>query len=346
MVEDRSAALKCWVDEAHSCVAITRLRERKARPRLACAAARRTTPITTTLHPHSPFIMASGMARREVPDSEDEPMTSSPVDTSDGAADKLFATARVPLQDAQDALQEATGTHQATAESIANMPGKGCEGLDADENDASTDVDASKHVSNGVQSEPVTSSQRQSTEAGSSTADPPLPSIASLPEVRVDHMDAQHAAANISLDGQHEAERDLTDETNATTALETDITPSVTDVDLAYEQMSERTPSEIAFREVAPKQVNQESSSEATNDARHITGPRDDQPNATKIVTDTTGDQRDVSLAHAESSGGDSDVKHSVCLRSLYITVRVLTCYLDGTAGCSWLYRSYQLWLK
>jgi hypothetical protein len=44
--------------------------------------------------------------RREIPDSEDEPMTSSPVNTWDGAADKLFATSRGPLQDAQDALQE------------------------------------------------------------------------------------------------------------------------------------------------------------------------------------------------------------------------------------------------
>jgi hypothetical protein len=287
--------------------------------------------------------MASGLRRREVPDSEDEPMTSSPVNASDGAADKLFASARVPLQDAQDALQEATGTHQANAESIANVPGKACESLDADQKDASTDVGASKHVPNGVQSERTTSSQRQSTQAGSSTADPPLPRIASPPEVRVDHMDAQHAAANTPSDGQHEAERDLTDETNATSASETDITPSVPDVDLPHEQMSDRIPSEIAPCEVAPEQVEQESSSETTSDARHIAGHRDDQPNASKLATDSMTDQRDDSLAHAESLGGDSNFKHSVCLRSLYITVRVLTCYLDGAAGCAWLYRSYRL---
>jgi hypothetical protein len=336
-VEDRSTAYECWIDEAHSCVAITRLRERKARPRLACAAARRTTPTTTTLHPHSPFIMASGMGRREVPDSEDEPMTSSPVNTSDAAADKLFATARVPLQDAQDALQEATDTHQATADSIANVPGKGCEGLDADQNDASTDVDASKYVSNELQPELTTSSQRQSTEAGN-TADPQLLGIASPPEVRVDHVGAQHFAANTSSDGQYEAKRDLTAEPQATTASETIVTPSASNVDLPHERMSGQTPSDIAPHEVAPERVNQQSSSEATNDARQSAGPTDGQPNAGEIVTDSTGDQPDHLLAHAESLGDDLDVKHSVCLRSLYAAVCVLTCYLDGATGCAWHY--------
>jgi hypothetical protein len=277
------------------------------------------------------------MGRREVPDSEDEPMTSSPVNTSDAAADKLFATARVPLQDAQDALQEATDTHQATAGSIANVPGKGCEGLDADQHDASTDVDASKDVSNELRPELTTSSQRQSTEAGN-TADPQLLRIASPPEVRFDHVDAQHFAANTSSDGQHEAKRDLTAKPHATTASDTIVTPSASNVDLPHDIMSGQTPSDIAPHEGASERVNQQSSSEGTNDARQSAGPTDDQPNAGEKVIDSTGDQPDHLLAHAESLGDDLDVKHSVCLRSLYTAVRVLTCYLDEATGCAWHY--------
>jgi hypothetical protein len=275
--------------------------------------------------------MASGTGRREIPDSEDEPMTSSPVNTSDGAADKLFATARVPLQDAQDALQEATDTHQAIADSVANVPGKGCEGLDADQNDASTDVDASRDVSNEVQSEPTTSSQRQSTEAGD-TADPQLAGIASLAEVMISHVHAQQIAANESSHGQHGADRDTTDRPHAS---ETDITPSVPNVNLPHEQMSERQRAEIASREVSPEQLNEQCSSRATNGARQIASPTDDQPKASETATDSTGHQRDDSLAHDEAIGDDFDAKHSVCLRSLYTTVCVLTYCLDGAAGCA-----------
>lgn len=87
--------------------------------------------------------MAAGEGRREVPDSEDEPMTSSPVNVSDGAADKLSTTAPVPPQDAQDALQEAARPHQATAEDIANSTGDRTDGLDADQEIASIDHDGS-----------------------------------------------------------------------------------------------------------------------------------------------------------------------------------------------------------
>tara|TARA_R110002003_G_scaffold95_3_gene7246 strand:- start:2799 stop:3785 length:987 start_codon:yes stop_codon:yes gene_type:complete len=87
-------------------------------------------------------IMAAGDERREVADSEDEPMTSSSASVSDGAADKLFATAPVPLQDAQHALQEAARPHQANAEHHANMTDSRTDGLDADHEIASVDVDA------------------------------------------------------------------------------------------------------------------------------------------------------------------------------------------------------------
>jgi hypothetical protein len=258
--------------------------------------------------------MTSGMGRREVPDSEDEPMTSSPVNASDGASDKLFATARVPLQDAQDALQEATGTHQATADDAANFSGKGSEGLDADQNDASIDVDAPKDVPNDMQSDTTTSSKQQLTEASNSTAHPLLSGLASPPQVENDHVDAQRTATNTSSASEHEAERDLMDEPNATTASETNI---------------------AAPHDVASELSKQHSSSEATHDARQIVGPGEEQSRAGETATDSTGDQRDDLLAHAEALVGDLNVKHSVCLRSFYNAVRVLTYSLDGAAGCA-----------
>jgi hypothetical protein len=275
--------------------------------------------------------MASGMGRREVPDSEDEPMTSSPVNASDGASDKLFATARVPLQDAQDALQEATGTHQATADDAANFSGKGSEGLDADQNDASIDVDAPKDVPNDMQSDTTTSSKQQLTEASNTTAHPLLSGLASPPEVENDHVDAQRTATNTSSASEHEAERDLMDEPNATTASETNIAPRAHNL----EQMIDRDRSETAPHDVASELSKQHSSSEATHDARQIVGPGEEQSRAGESATDSTGDQRDDLLAHAEALVGDLNVKHSVCLRSFYNAVRVLTYSLDGAAGCA-----------
>jgi len=82
--------------------------------------------------------MAAGERRTEVLDSEDEPMTSSPVNVSDSAADKLCADAPVALQDTQDALQDAARTHQANAENDAKSPTHRAGGLEANQENAST----------------------------------------------------------------------------------------------------------------------------------------------------------------------------------------------------------------
>jgi hypothetical protein len=279
--------------------------------------------------------MDSGKGRREVPDSEDEPMTSSPVHASDSAADKLFATARVPLQDAQDALQEATDTHQATADSIANVPGERLDGLDDDPYDASIDVDASKHVQHDMQSDTTTSSQRQLAEA-SSTAHPLLSRSASSPKVGTAHMDPQqNATATISsLDDQQEAEREMTDAPNATTASDTNFAPSSPKAVLQFEQMREPYRSEPVVHKDASEQIEQRSLSEATHDPRQITDPGVEQSTADATAADSSGEQR-VSSARAKSLGSDLDAKHAVCLRSTCIAVRVLTCSLDTTAECT-----------
>jgi hypothetical protein len=281
--------------------------------------------------------MAPGMDRREVPDSEDEPMTSSPVNASDGAADKLFATARVPLQDAQDALQEATGTHQATADNAANFPSKVSQGLDADQNDASMDVDALKDVPNDMQSDTTTSSNQQLPEASNTTAHPLLSRRAS-PEVENNHMHAQETATTTSSDSQNQAERDLTDEPNATTASETSIAPRAPELALQPKQLSDRDRLESARYDVASEHSKQHSSFEASHDARRIASPGEEQPRADETTTDSTVDQRDDLLAHAEGLNGDLDIKHSVCLKSFCNAVRVLTYSLDGTAGCACLH--------
>jgi hypothetical protein len=79
----------------------------------------------------------------EIDDSEDEPMTSSPVAVLDEAArDKLSALASVPPQERQDALSEADGTHQALAQGIANAASDQAEALDVDRSDPAVDVHA------------------------------------------------------------------------------------------------------------------------------------------------------------------------------------------------------------
>lgn len=83
-------------------------------------------------------------------------MTSSPVDVSGVAADKLFGSAPVApqdTQDAQDALHEPARSHQALAESVANPSGDRTDGLGADQENSSDDADASKSDQANMQPE-------------------------------------------------------------------------------------------------------------------------------------------------------------------------------------------------
>jgi hypothetical protein len=104
------------MEKAHSCmIRAAYVKGRRARHWLPPPPARNT-DIADILHLprlHSPIAMAG---RTEVPDSEDEPMTSSPVNILDGAADKLCAAAPVSLEDAQDAL------HDVTKQTLITLP--------------------------------------------------------------------------------------------------------------------------------------------------------------------------------------------------------------------------------
>jgi hypothetical protein len=131
---------------ASSLVAISCLREQRAPPSLASATLRRTDQHHHLRHQrrlHSSFAthhMAIEKGVTEVADSEDDPMTSSPGVVSDEAADKLRAMSCGPYQERQDALHDADGLHQASAERDANAS----EILGGDPIDASTDGYASK----------------------------------------------------------------------------------------------------------------------------------------------------------------------------------------------------------
>ncbi|KAH9872695.1 hypothetical protein J1614_005089 [Plenodomus biglobosus] len=85
--------------------------------------------------------MAMGDGRTEVPDSEDEPMTSSPIYDSASDANKLSATGPVPPQDQQDTLLAANGSHQAPAKDLANAASASAQTLVVDPCNVSANVD-------------------------------------------------------------------------------------------------------------------------------------------------------------------------------------------------------------
>lgn len=128
--------------------ASSRLRERKARIQIGFRHLRRRQSRTnTTLMPSpiawsSPFTtMAIGLNVTEIPDSEDEPMTSSPVAVSNEAVDTLCAATLVPAQDTQDKAFP----HQAPSSHIAKFASRRTNGLDANRELASVnDVETSQ----------------------------------------------------------------------------------------------------------------------------------------------------------------------------------------------------------
>lgn len=86
--------------------------------------------------------MAIGTGRTAVQDSEEEPMTSSPVSVPDEALDKLSATAPVSLQAPQDATPEANGSLQDHAERIGSTVPQRTDGLGAGQDVASLHLEA------------------------------------------------------------------------------------------------------------------------------------------------------------------------------------------------------------
>ncbi|KAH7087844.1 Swi5-domain-containing protein [Paraphoma chrysanthemicola] len=189
--------------------------------------------------------MAAGEERREVPDSEDEPMTSSPISVSDGAADKLFAAAPVPLQDAQHALQEAARHHQANAE----HPDGRTDGLDADQEIASVDVDATNSAQTDVHPSTAASRNHQEHEACSDQAD--FASVGALSNDRPDVDDIVSSANAIAMSmEQHDRQKATHDviegpEHDATPAID----PNADDRGAlpAREQQADFEPQDIAL---------------------------------------------------------------------------------------------------
>jgi hypothetical protein len=119
--------------------------------------------------------------RTEVPDSEDEPMTSSPVNILDGATNKLCAAAPVPLQgaqDAQDALHEAAQPHQANAENTANPHAERTDGLGEGQRNASLDVEPSTADRTDMQPEVATFEESRTPQAHSDQVSPFPPNSA------------------------------------------------------------------------------------------------------------------------------------------------------------------------
>jgi hypothetical protein len=122
--------------------------------------------------------MAFGEGRREVPDSEDEPMTSSPANISDHVAHKLSVTAPAPpqdAQDAQDALQKAARPHQGTTVNVANLA-----------NDRTDDIVTASNATTDAELDNATAMQGADATAVSTLPDLTLESIASSSAAETD----------------------------------------------------------------------------------------------------------------------------------------------------------------
>lgn len=138
-------------------------------------------------------------------------MTSSPVEVSDGAADKLCAEAPVSLQDTQDALQDAARTHQANAESAAKPPAHRAGGLEADQENASTNDVAP--IDMQPAGEAVTPTEDVVVEAHHSDVTPSLPRNSSQAIAQVANATSQPVAvtARIKSEAQGEIEQAMTE---------------------------------------------------------------------------------------------------------------------------------------
>ena len=129
--------------------------------------------------------MAAEQGRTEVPDSEDEPLTSPSVYVSDFDVDKLSTTACVTVQERQGAPQ-ANGTHQATAMYAANTVSDCAEGLDAERDNAFVDDIASRHVETDMHAALATAEAMK-------THLPPLPQhVRPEPDATLDLSNEQH----------------------------------------------------------------------------------------------------------------------------------------------------------
>ncbi|KAF2128453.1 Swi5-domain-containing protein [Dothidotthia symphoricarpi CBS 119687] len=95
--------------------------------------------------------MAIGINVTEIPDSEDEPMTSSPVAVSDAAVVNLCKAALAPAQE----LQDSTVPQQASAEHVAKPVSRRTDGLCADQGNACVDVETTRIDQTDLQPHPT-----------------------------------------------------------------------------------------------------------------------------------------------------------------------------------------------
>jgi hypothetical protein len=231
--------------------------------------------------------MAPGGGRNEVPDSEDEPMTSSPVAVSDGTADKLFAMAHVPPQDTQDAPQEATRLHQATSGTVANVTAQRTDGLDADPSIASIDIDAPMDERTDIQPTTTVAPSNQTDEVNNNVANDIHRDIAPhLGSETDDMMPSQHATmADFARNNQHVHVSDLTAGAETVTAPAAEQTSEIAGDAVRHEVTTPKQHPETVENKVAPECTSEQSSCRSSYVSENIKEP-EGEPALQKVEAD------------------------------------------------------------
>jgi hypothetical protein len=267
--------------------------------------------------------MAPGEGRREVPDSEDEPMTSSPVNVSDGAADKLCATAPVALQDTQDALQEAARPHQATTENTANLAGGRIRSLSADQENASLDTVAFRVEATDI-----------------------LADVATAPQGAVNMTPMRDVTAHGRTQKEQTATyHELTNKLVTTTAAKTDLTMRAPEVGLSNAGVLPAIPTHETVLDQPEQHASSETrhqTSRVANSGEKLSGPERQVANSANSGRAVLGEEDGASStelsASQEVSGQTVGSRDGSATGSKHITeaeevVPTMTYYVAGNLG-------------
>jgi len=220
--------------------------------------------------------MAPVDGRNEVLDSEDEPMTSSPVAVSDGTVDKLFAIAQVPPQDTQDALREAARPHQATTWTVANVTAQRTDGLDADQSIASIDIDAS--MDEGADIKPTTTATSSKPMGSNNATNDLLPDVATRTTSETgDTRPQQHATmAHFTQNKEHVPASAKTAGAETMTAPTVQQTSEAAGDAVRDEVTTPEQQPETVDNKVAPECANEQSSHRSSNESKNIVEPEEE----------------------------------------------------------------------
>jgi hypothetical protein len=120
--------------------------------------------------------MANAQRAREVMDSEDEPLSSSPANTSDAAANRFPAWRHVSPKDPEDAPQEAACTHRADTEKVRDLDDGRTRALAVDQQNSFVDMHPSKLDPFNTQLDTATS-EGETADASHDTAKPPAQDV-------------------------------------------------------------------------------------------------------------------------------------------------------------------------